>query len=101
MRQGRWAVALLGLVGCVTSNTLHPNELVNLDGYRGEQAPAAREEPEVHTLEGDRLTVRSAEHARGPHGQDSRVATGSTWGPSRRARRDTEPENLALVWAPR
>ena len=59
MKPRCWALAFLGLVGCVsvTSNGVRPDELARLDGYRGgPQAFGA--EPKVQTLDGDKVTVR-------------------------------------------
>ena len=58
----RWGtLALLGVVGCVTSSSIRPNELTALDGYQGAQGASGAQRP-VETLAGDRLIVRSGDY---------------------------------------
>jgi hypothetical protein len=58
MKLRHGAFLLLGLAGCVTSSTVHPYELAQLDGYQSWQA-AAGARPQLTTIDGDKLTVRS------------------------------------------
>ena len=51
-------LVLFGLVGCVTTKSIHPRELTRLDGYQG-WSTASGTAPEIQTLEGERLKVQS------------------------------------------
>ena len=61
VKAGWGMLALLGMVGCVTSSSIRSNDLTGLDGYRGGQWASGAQRP-IETLAGDRLIVRSSDY---------------------------------------